>query len=797
MAPTVDLLNPLPASAATAAKPTAAGRADQCTTVGIAGNVVATMAGCVRYAVAMHTPASRAFALQRPSPTAAPDRSNVTTTRPGAAGVLASVLALLASPLCGANTATAPASQPAGAATAALPKAPPPAIPAETPEQRDARMQWWREARFGLFIHWGLYAVPAGTWGDRTNHGEWIRTTAQIPLDRYDQFREEFNPIQFEPGDWMALAREAGMRYAVITTKHHDGFCLFESALTDFDISSTPYGRDIIQEYVDAARANDLVPCFYHSIMDWHHPDYLPRRGWETTRSAEGADMDRYERYLSGQVTELLTKYGPIGVMWFDGEWEDTWNSERGRRLYALCRRLQPQVIVNNRVDKGRNDMEGLTREGAFLGDFGTPEQQVPPRGIPGVDWEACITMNANWGWNEADLNWKSSDDLIRMLVDIVSKGGNLLLNVGPMADGRFPKQAIERLRTIGAWMKINGEAIHGTTASRFDQLDWGRASTRINDQESVVYLHLFERPADGALVVPGLWTMPGTATVLGASDGVVGLSRGESGWTVHLSPEVKPAPVSVIKLEFPGPPEIFGAPTMSPAGGPFLDRVAVTLAPTEPGAGLEVRYTLDGSAPTSSSPTASGPIEIASNTTVNARTFRHDPSTGRPTAVGSTSSAQFTRLVPRAPLANSTATVAGVSIAKYVGSFSTVPDWSTMTATERVRGEGFTIPQAFRGENVLLIFEAELEVVESGLYDVSLMSDDGSRLWIGSQEVIENDGPHGPRERRGAVALEKGRHAIRVALFNRTGGFDLELRMGLQGKPLAPIEKSRLWTTE
>jgi len=696
------------------------------------------------------------------------------------------------------HSPAAHAAQPAGSTpppTQVIPKAPAPSIPAETPEQRHARMQWWREARFGLFIHWGLYAIPAGTWGDRTNHGEWIRTTAQIPLNRYDQFREEFNPIQFEPGDWMALAREAGMRYAVITTKHHDGFCLFDSALTDFDIKSTPYGRDIIEEYVDAARANDLVPCFYHSIMDWHHPDYLPRRGWETTRSDEGADMDRFERYLSGQVTELLSKYGPIGVMWFDGEWENTWNSERGRRLYALCRRLQPNVIVNNRVDKGRNDMEGLTRAGAFLGDFGTPEQQVPPRGIPGVDWEACITMNGNWGWNEADLNWKSSDELVRMLVDIVSKGGNLLLNVGPMADGRFPKQAIDRLRSIGAWMKVNGEAIHGTTASRFDQLAWGRATSRINDQESVVYLHLFERPADGALLVPGLWTMPGTATVLGSSAGVVGLSRGEGGWTVHLSEDVAPAPVSVIKLEFPGPPEIFGAPTMSPAGGAFLDRVVVTIAPTHADAGLEVRYTLDGTLPTTASSRATAAIEITRDTLVTARTFRNDPSTGRGVAVGSTSSAQFMRLVPLPPMTDSKATAQGVTISKYVGSFDAVPDWSTLTVASTLRHDGFTIPGALRGDNVLLVFEAELDITEAGLHDVSLMSDDGSRLWIGSREVIENDGPHGPRERRGVAALEKGRHSIRVALFNRTGGFDLELRMGLQGKPLTAIEASRLWT--
>ncbi|MCA8967931.1 MAG: alpha-L-fucosidase, partial [Planctomycetes bacterium] len=198
--------------------------------------------------------------------------------------------------------------------------------------------------------------------------------------------------------------------YIVITAKHHDGFCLFDSAHTDFDVMSTPFGRDIIRELADAARAEGLQIGFYYSIMDWHHPDYLPRRGWEEAdRPAGDADFERYEDYLHAQVTELLTNYGPIGVMWFDGEWESTWSEARGRDLYALCRRLQPDVIVNNRVGAGREGMAGLTRQGAFAGDFGTPEQEVPATGIPGVDWESCMTMNDHWGYNAFDTRWKSA----------------------------------------------------------------------------------------------------------------------------------------------------------------------------------------------------------------------------------------------------------------------------------------------------------------------------------------------------------------------------------------------------
>src|SRR5262245_652684 len=238
-------------------------------------------------------------------------------------------------------------------------------------------MNWWREARFGLFIHWGLYAVPAGEWQGATEHGEWIMHTAQIPVARYERFREQFNPTGFDADAWVALAKRAGMKYIVITSKHHDGFCLFDSKLTDYDIMSTPFQRDIMKELSTACRKAGLKMCWYHSIMDWHHPDYLPRREWEN-RPAEGASFARYFEHLKGQVKELLTSYGDIGVMWFDGEWESTWTHEFGKDLYAWCRQLQPSVIVNNRVDTGRSGMAGMSEGADRAGDFGTPEQEIP-----------------------------------------------------------------------------------------------------------------------------------------------------------------------------------------------------------------------------------------------------------------------------------------------------------------------------------------------------------------------------------------------------------------------------------
>ena len=367
------------------------------------------------------------------------------------------------------------------------------------------RMDWWREARFGLFLHWGIYSVPAGEWKGNTTYGEWIRESAQIPIKQYEEFVKQFNPVKFNADEWVAMAKNAGMKYIVITSKHHDGFCMFDSKETDFDIMSTPFKRDILRELSDACARQGMTLCFYHSIMDWHHPDYLPRRKWETDRTADGADMDRYIVHLKKQLKELLTNYGNIGVLWFDGEWEDTWTHERGKDLYDYLRKLKPNLIINNRVDKGRSGMEGMNKDKSYAGDFGTPEQEIPLTGLPGVDWESCMTMNDNWGYNKNDQKWKSSEDLVKKLTDIASKGGNFLLNVGPTSEGVFPDASIQRLSEIGEWMKMNGESIYGTKASPFQKLTWGRCTQKSKGKHTVLYLHVFDWPADGQLIIPEL----------------------------------------------------------------------------------------------------------------------------------------------------------------------------------------------------------------------------------------------------------------------------------------------------
>jgi alpha-L-fucosidase len=344
------------------------------------------------------------------------------------------------------------------------------------------KMQWWREARFGMFVHFGIYSTLAGEWNGRTDYGEWIRNNAKIPIEQYDTFLQRFNPVQFDADRLAALAAAAGMKYLVITTKHHDGFALWPSAHGNFNVSRTPYRRDIMRAVADACRRHKVVPCWYHSIMDWHHPDYLPRRDWESTaRPATGASYERFVAYLHAQVEELLTNYGDIGVMWFDGEWEGTWTRERGIELAAHCRKLQPNVLINSRVaPKAAGESE---LSGGKVGDFGTPEQKVPDRGLAGVDWESCITMNENWGFNRADHNWKSLYTLVGMLVETASKGGNLLLNVGPQGDGSLPPESVVRLEDLARWMQVHGEAIHATQASPFNGLSFRvtRAPRRLN----------------------------------------------------------------------------------------------------------------------------------------------------------------------------------------------------------------------------------------------------------------------------------------------------------------------------
>jgi alpha-L-fucosidase len=426
----------------------------------------------------------------------------------------------------------------------------------ESTASRDARMQWWRDARFGMFIHWGLYAVPAGEWkGQRSKEiGEWIMSWANIPRAEYEPLAARFNPVKFDAAKIVGIAKAAGMKYIVITSKHHDGFAMFDSAVSDYDIvDRTPYKKDPMRALADEAKRQGLRFAFYYSIMDWHHPSQyvkapnkLETAGHSKTEMRDG-QKPVYVEYMKAQLKELITKYDPA-VLWFDGEWVDWWTEADGQDLYAYVRGLKPSILINNRVGKGRKGMEGLNKsDQTYSGDFGTPEQQIPATGLKGVDWESCMTMNTTWGYKSYDDQWKTPEALVRNVIDTASKGGNYLLNVGPTAEGEIPAPSVERLAAIGRWMKVNGESIYGTTASPFTAgLPWGRATVK-GDR---IYLHVFDWPADGKLQVAGFNGKASRAYLLADRSRKLTLQQADGALAIQL-PGAAPDPVaSVVVVE-------------------------------------------------------------------------------------------------------------------------------------------------------------------------------------------------------------------------------------------------------
>jgi alpha-L-fucosidase len=434
----------------------------------------------------------------------------------------------------------------------------------ETKNQKDERMAWWREARFGMFIHWGVYAVPAGEWQGQTKYAEWIMEQAKIPVSRYQQFAKEFNPVKFNAEAWVKTAKDAGMKYIVITSKHHDGFCLWPTAQTDWSIKSTPFQRDPLHELSDECRKQGLKFCIYYSIMDWHSSDWGKRREWNDV-AAGVPDMDRYVVFMKAQLKELIDRYHP-GVLWFDGEWESPWTHERGVDLYQYLRALDPDLIINNRVDVYRASLAGMSTNSAAIGDFFTPEQQIPAKGFGAdVDWESCMTLNKHWGYNHADDDWKSVETILRNVCDIASKGGNYLLNVGPTSEGLIPQPSVDRLEAVGRWMKVNGEAIYGSRATPFDG-DVGRYSTtekdkngnpifipewnwRCTSKPGKLYPIIFKWPTTGRFELSGLKSRVTKAYLL-AGKRELKFNQTSEGVIIELPPSAPDKIASVICLE-------------------------------------------------------------------------------------------------------------------------------------------------------------------------------------------------------------------------------------------------------
>ena len=359
----------------------------------------------------------------------------------------------------------------------------------------EARVQWFREARFGMFIHWGLYSIPA--------RGEWVRSDEQMPESEYMPYFDEFNPRDYNPRAWAKAAKEAGMQYVVLTAKHHDGFCLFDSQYTDFKSTNTKLGRDIVRDFVEAVRAEGLRVGLYFTLIDWHHPDY-PHYGdrYHPMRnhpecSNENRDFNRYLEYMFNQAREICSNYGKLDLLWFDFSYDhmrgETW---KATEFIEMVRSLQPNVIIDNRLEVSGEGFGSLhdCRPTPYHGDFVTPEKFIPPQGILDVEgnpmlWEVCATMNNNWGFNGTDPFYKPASMLIKKLVECVSKGGNMILNVGPDAQGNIPPQSQAILRDIGRWMHDNAESIYGCGRSELPRPEFGR----VTQKDKTLYFHMYE----------------------------------------------------------------------------------------------------------------------------------------------------------------------------------------------------------------------------------------------------------------------------------------------------------------
>ena len=370
----------------------------------------------------------------------------------------------------------------------------------------EKRVAWFRHARFGMFIHFGLYSIPG--------RGEWVRSDEQMPEEEYLPYFHNFTAKDFDPAAWVKAAKNAGMEYVVMTAKHHDGFCLFDSALTDFKSTNTPFGRDAVQEFVEAVRSEGLKVGLYFSLIDWHHPDYPhygdnfhPMRN-DPAFGNEQRDFNRYLDYMHGQIREICENYGKLDLLWFDFAYDklrcEAW---RGTEVANMVRSLQPDVLIDNRIEVSGEGFGSLYQcdPKPYHGDFVTPEKFIPPQGIRDVEgnpmvWEACITMNNNWGYCFRDKQFKPAPLLIKKLVECVSKGGNMILNVGPDGDGNIPKESLEILAQIGAWMAKNGESIKNCGPAGIEKPEFGR----ITRNGSRLYFHIYENTL-GALPLLGV----------------------------------------------------------------------------------------------------------------------------------------------------------------------------------------------------------------------------------------------------------------------------------------------------
>jgi len=424
---------------------------------------------------------------------------------------------------------------------------------------QDDRLAWFREARFGMFVHWGPYSELAGEWNGQQirvgRNAEWIMNFLNIPASEYREVARGFNPVRFDAEEYVRLAKAAGMRYLVFTAKHHDGFAMYHSKVSAYNIVDwTPFKRDPLRELSEACARAGIRFCIYYSHSeDWDDPD-----------AGGPLHVDRkmptnYERYLERksmpQVEELLTHYGPIGLVWFD---RGIFTTEQAQAFVDLVRRTQPACLINGRVGNYAHEL---------MGDYQNMNDNGMPAGGIEEDWETPQTLNKTWGYSRFDTEWKRPEDIVRRLVEIVSKGGNYVLNIGPRGDGSIPEASVAILEKVGEWMQKNGESIHGAKASPFPELPWGRCTVKGN----LLYLHVFTRPADGTLELPGLRNKVRKAFLL--EDPGVKLESSNQGPSVRISLPSFPsdAIATVVALELDGPPRVDPPVIAEKAGAPVV----------------------------------------------------------------------------------------------------------------------------------------------------------------------------------------------------------------------------------
>ena len=401
----------------------------------------------------------------------------------------------------------------------------------------DRAIDAWRDKRFGMFVHWGPVTLAGTEIG-------WSRGK-EVPTEEYDQLYKRFNPTEFDADEWAKTAADTGMKYLVITSKHHDGFCLWPSKFTDYNISNTPFKRDVLKELRAACDAHDVQFCTYFSLLDWHDPDYpLGSPGGSTKKP--NSNMERFFDLDRKETKELITNYGPLGVMWFDGDWEEPWNHEFGSRLYAELKQLQPSLLINNRVGKSRPGVAtaGTKRE-PNSGDYDTPEQRVGSfdRDFP---WETCMTICSNWSWHPND-DMKSLKHCLQPLLQTVGGDGNFLFNVGPMSDGRIEPRQVARLNEMGDWMKKFGDGVYGTRGGPFKPGRWGAATCKGDH----IYLYVMKWPAEGPLKLPPIAAR--IVDVKTRSGGNASVRQDESGIHVDMPNADRDEIATVIELTVNG----------------------------------------------------------------------------------------------------------------------------------------------------------------------------------------------------------------------------------------------------